>query len=68
MNPFTSVEPAGNPVSVFPLVVVAMQCWTAWGLLANLCNTLSRREVVELEEQVAWPVSESLQVRECTEE
>ena len=31
-------------------------------------NSLQVREVIELEEQVAWPMSDSLQVRECAEE
>jgi hypothetical protein len=39
-----------------------------WLVVQLVQHSLQVREVVKLEEQVDGPVSDSLQVRECTEE
>jgi hypothetical protein len=56
-------------MSVFPICFcgnAVLDC--VWLVGQFVQHSLQVREVIELEEKVAWPVSNCLQVRECAKE
>jgi hypothetical protein len=68
-DPSIIVEPVGNLRFVFPIGYCGHAVLDyVWFVGQFEQHSLHVREVIELEEQVAWPVSNSLQVRECAEE